>query len=128
MTVGEVPVLPPHAEIANLEHELPVLRASYANYVRAGKVGTYAFYAMLTIAGALLSYAVATGRVDVLTAVFFVGFVSVFSILWMVLFKGVDFSNWQFYDLPYPIYHHMRFLREAIAKREKRLAELKAKS
>jgi hypothetical protein len=125
--------LPPEMEIANLEHELTVLRERYSTMLseieRMKRIFKYGGSVTLAVAVAALIYS-ASKNTDALPILFLVtGLVVVIGLMaW--LFKdhppaGPD-AQFRFYDQRYPFRTDEEFLNHAIAIREKRLSELRA--
>jgi hypothetical protein len=127
--------LPPEMEIANLEHELTVLRERYAGMQMrarlADRLFKYGLAAMLAAAIAGMVYAGATGNEDALVKLFVLTAVVVLSGLMAWLCRdwfGKDgppgLSGFSLYR--YPFDTDEEFFNHAIGIREKRLKELKA--
>jgi hypothetical protein len=126
--------LPAYAEIANLKHELALLRERYANMrVNAQRMWLtfkYGGAATIAVAFGFLLYSIATNDGDSFAKLFLLIVLLVATGLtaWLCKDLGWDFS----YDGPhgfrYPFRSDEEFFTHAIAVREKRLKELKAQS
>jgi hypothetical protein len=125
--------LPPAMEIANLEHELAVLRERHAgmlvNARRADWLLKYGGAATLAVAIAGMAYAGVTGDDDALIMLFVFTAIAVLAglLAWLC-------HNWFGKNVPaglaglhrYPFRSQEEFFNYAIAVREKRLKELRA--
>lgn len=122
---GDRPALPRHAEIANLEHELAVLRERHAkllaNDERLKTILLYGAWATGAVAIALAIYAVVTGNIFGAVIVIVIAGTMIFG--WMN-----ERREWRLYDVLLPFGGDLRMVEDAIAIREKRLEELKAQS
>jgi hypothetical protein len=125
--------LPPAMEIANLQHELVVLRERHAgmlvNARRADWLLKYGGAATLAVAIAGMAYAGVTGNDDAFVALFALTAIAVLAVLiaWLChdWFGKNAPTGLQGY-LRYPFRSEEEFFNHAIAVREKRLKELKA--
>jgi hypothetical protein len=124
--------LPPEIEIANLEHELTVLRERYANLLveseRMKRVSKYSLIAIWgTVIGGLIYAAATTGdpfaMLIALGAVVVTGLIAWFYKDW---FPDDEKSGFRFSEDRCPFQTDEEFLNHAIAIREQRLLELKA--
>jgi hypothetical protein len=121
--------LPSHAEIANLEHELAVLKERRANMDRSATIGLRGGAVALVVAILLFIYGIVIDNGDATAKLFLLLF---FLTLCFLLACVVDGTKLQKYfgpnpfHWPYGVYSHGIFLEKAIAAREERLAELKA--
>jgi hypothetical protein len=122
MAAADRPALSPSAEIANLEHELGVLRGRHASILvnerRIEATFVYGAWATVAVAIGLVIYALATG--NIFGAVIVIIIVAILGIGWLMELKGWDFDN-----VRYPLRPDRWRLEQAIALREKRLNELK---
>jgi hypothetical protein len=131
--------LPPEMEIANLEHELAVLRERYANLLveteRQRRIFKYGSGLVVAVTGALVIYSVSKSN-DPFPILFLLTglIVAIGLILWLCndWFAGDDKSRFRspnhLYPYSYPFNTDEEFLNHAIAVRETRLRELKATS
>jgi hypothetical protein len=125
--------LPPEMEMANLEHELAVLRERYSTMLREAKrtgwISKYSVGAMLAVLSGAVIY-LGSRSSDALPILFVVaGLVAVIGLMvWLCTgwFPNDQKSGFYLYDERYPFRTDEEFLNHAIAIREKRLRELKA--
>jgi hypothetical protein len=126
-------MLPPEMEMANLEHELAVLRERYSTMLREAKRTRWISKYGVGVIVAVLSGAViyfGSRSSDALPVLFLVtGLVAVIGLMvWLCTgwFPDDQKSGFYLYDERYPFRTDEEFLNHAIAIREKRLNELKA--
>jgi hypothetical protein len=125
--------LPPEMEMANLEHELAVLRERYLTVIseaeRIKQMIKYGGSAALAALGAAVIY-FGSRSSDALPILFVViGLVAVIGLMvWLCTgwFPDDQKSGFYLYDERYPFRTDEEFLNHAIAIREKRLSELRA--
>jgi hypothetical protein len=121
--------LPAYAEIANLEHELGVLRERYANHLRLVGLGIRGFIFVYVVAILLFIYALITGNQRATVALILILLLGAVAGAAAWLTHGLTWGvgrRTRFYSVPNPFWHHMDFLKDAIEAREQRLGELKA--
>ena len=113
-------------EIANIEHEIAWLRGKLANIERWSRIVWPSFALMCAVVLGLGGYSVVAGEM-LAVGLSFVGIVFLvvvgLSIRQNRLIDFASLNRWGFPELS-----HAVFLEKAIAKREKRLAELRARS
>jgi hypothetical protein len=125
--------LPPEMEMANLEHELAVLRERYSTMLNEAKkmkqITKYGGGMALAALGTAVIY-FGSRNSDALPILFLVaGLVAVIGLMvWLCTgwFPDDQKSGFRFYNWRYPFLTDEEFLNHAIAIREKRLRELKA--
>jgi hypothetical protein len=124
--------LPPEMEIANLEHELAVLRERYSTMLsEAEKVRRVFKYGGSIALAALIVAVIYLGSrsSDALPILFVVaGLVTVIGVMvWLCTgwFPDDQKSGFYLYDERYPFRTDKEFLNHAIAIREQRLRELR---
>jgi hypothetical protein len=128
--------LPPEMEIANVEHELAVLRERYSRMVvraeRAERLLVYGYAAALVAAATGLGYAVTTGNGDASAKLFLLTALLIASglMVWLCKDRSRDDTKPMFFGslsrFRYPFATDEEFFHHAIAIREQRLRELKA--
>ena len=123
--------LPPEMEIANLEHELAVLRERYSTMLseaeRIKRITKYGGSIVLAAAIAAIVYSVSRSS-DALPLLFLVtGLVTAIGLMAWLCKDWLDEPKAaRFYNESYPFRTNEEFLNYAIAIREQRLNELKA--
>jgi hypothetical protein len=125
--------LPPEMEMANLEHELAVLRERYSTALReAGRIRRISKYGVSVILAALGGAVIYFGSrsSDALPILFVVtGLVVVIVLVtWLCTRFDDGKPGSRLYDERYPFLTDEEFLNHAIAIREQRLRELRAAS
>lgn len=121
--------LPPYAEIANLEHELGVLRERYANHVRLVGLAIRGFVVVYLVAVLLFICALATENRNATVALIFVVLFGTVAGAAAWLTHGLTWGvgrRIRLHGASNPFWHHVDFLQDAIEARERRLADLQA--
>jgi hypothetical protein len=123
-SAADRPALPASAEIANLEHELGVLRERHSSLLvnerRMVMAFTYGAWATVAVALCLIIYSLTIG--EVFGAVIVAIIILILGVGWISEYKGWDFEVG---DFRHPFRSDKQFLERAIAVREQRLKELK---
>ena len=119
-------MLPREHEVANLEHELTVLRQRHANLDRAGRTVVYASWVLAPALLLSLAIIMISGNYGLALTLLAA---CVLAALIALLLRLVPDNWWPiYYSESYPYPTHFEFLENAIAEREKRLAELRTGS
>jgi hypothetical protein len=121
--------LPAHAEIANIEHELAVLKERRANMHRLATMALRGGAVALVVAILLIIYAIVTSNSDATAKLCFLLFF--LTLCFLLAYVVKDTKSQKYFgpnplDWSYGVYSHGIFLDQAIAAREKRLADLTA--
>jgi hypothetical protein len=125
--------LPPEMEVANLEHELTVLRDRYENLLvereRQKRIVKYGGSLVLAVTCALVIHSVSQSKDPFPVLFLLAGLVVVIGLIhWLTKdwFSGETSAGFRFYYKGHPFRTDEEFLNHAIAIREQRLRELKA--
>jgi hypothetical protein len=121
--------IPAHAEIANIEHELAVLKERRTNMHRFATMALRGGAVALVVAILLIIYAIITSNNDATAKIFLLLFFLTLGFLLAYVVKDTKAEKYfgpNPLDWSYGVYSHGMFLDQAIAARENRLAELKA--
>lgn len=123
-------LLPPHMEIANIEHRLAILRGKRETFLRHGRIMKRVAWAAVALAPLLLIYMAVTAESDPLPVVFLPTLVIAVAAALLWLYRD---STWIADPTPrHPAMAHNRytsywlFIEETIKEAEQRLAELKS--
>ena len=123
------PILPAHAEIANIEHELAFLRERQANMQRhahrAWVITVWGFWITLIVASAGLLTAIQLNDGDAAAKLFLVVLLLIVGGIAAWLYGDAEWGHGENLRR-YPFGSQKQFFEHAIAVRERRLRELKA--